>query len=121
MNKVTKNDNRRKNGRYRVPINLEYAPMNSDNPQYHAGEVIDISPEGISFESRSNHIEPEDIIMMKFMPLKYDSVYAIGDVRWKKQDSDKYLIGVRIRQLDKESRRKKLDFPLDLFAQKQYK
>ncbi len=115
----TKDDNRRKNKRFRFPLDMEFIPVNGI-AEYFFAQAKDISREGLSFESKSNNIEQDDIIMIKFKPLKkYMSIYALGDIRWKKQEADKHLMGVRIRRVDKKSNGKNLNFPFNIWNDKQ--
>ncbi len=46
----------------------------------------------------------------------YMSLYALGDIVWKRQVFSKSLAGVKIRGIDKESRNKRLAFPFNLWV-----
>ncbi len=114
----TKDINRRKNKRFRLPLNLEFFPLNG-TAEYCVAKARDISREGLSFESKSNNIKLNDIIMIKFNSLKkYMSIYALGDIKWKKQEADKDLMGVRIRRVNKKSNGKNLNFPFNIWNDK---
>jgi len=96
---------------------MEFVPLKKAADEYCFGKTIDFSRGGLSFASNNIDSELEDILMIKF-ELRQDNtyIYALGDIMWKKQVAGKYLVGVKIRRIDQESRSRKLDFPFNIWA-----
>ncbi len=108
-------DNRRKDSRLSIPLNMEFMPL-SGTAEYFPGETRNFSREGLSFESPVIDSDPMEPIMIKFRLLqKYIYIYALGEIIWKKQTPNKQLVGVKIRQINQESRSKKLGFPFNIW------
>ncbi len=102
--------------RFNVPLDMEFVPLSKEAKYYNA-ETKDFSRDGLSFASNGNIDNVlNGLIMLKFKLLQDSTyIYALGDIRWKKQVSDKYLVGVKIRRLDLETRNMKLDFPFNIW------
>ncbi|GBE04814.1 MAG TPA: PilZ domain-containing protein [Nitrospirae bacterium] len=107
--------NRRKSGRFQVPLDMEFVSI-TGAARYYLGKTINFSRCGLSFVANSIDRKIDGLIMIKFKLLQdYSYVYALADIRWKKKIADKYLVGVKIKKIDQESRDKKLDFPFKIW------
>ncbi len=92
-------------------LNLEFMPIKGE-AEYFSGETRNFSRDGLCFSSDNFKSEPLESIMVKFKHLRdYMYIYALGDIVWKKQSADKCRVGIKIRNIDQESRSRKLDFP----------
>lgn len=107
---------RRKNWRFNIPLDMEFVSLKGEII-YSPGKTRDFSREGLSFISGSVNSSPEEPIMIKFELLHDNThIYALADIKWKRQLASKYLVGVKIRRIDQESRSKKLRFPFNIWA-----
>ena len=111
--------NRRKSKRFRVPLDIEFMPLKG-TAEYSLGKTRNFSREGLSFSSNSFDGEPREPVMVKFKLLnEYMYIYALGEIIWKKKLVNKYWVGIKVRKIDKESRGMKLDFPFNVWFNKE--
>lgn len=109
--------NRRKSKRFHIPLNMEFVSLKKSVNEYCFAKTRDFSSNGLSFTSNANDIELGELIMIKFELLQDNTyVYALGNIKWKRQVADKFLVGVKIRRIDQESRGKQLNFPFNIWA-----
>ncbi len=105
--------------RFHFPLNMEFISLKKASDEYCFGKSRDFSHNGLSFVSKDFDClcETDNLIMIKFEMLKDNThIYALADIKWKKKIEDKYLVGVKIRRVDQESRNKKLDFPFNIWT-----
>jgi hypothetical protein len=95
---------KRKFTRIDIPIIMEFKPV-KETAEYSLGLTRNFSCEGLSFESLDFKHEPIETLELKLkFPRRGTFISVLGDVMWKKQIRDRYLVGVKLKDMSKEIR-----------------
>ena len=98
---------RRKFKRMPVDFKMEYIVLSSLNKKS-VGRVINMSEEGICFENSPIQIQPETLLLVDLnLPIKDGEkfhVKAIAQVRWKKKEREKIIVGATFTPLSSKDR-----------------
>ncbi len=81
---------------------------------YLVGVTRNFSCEGFSFVSEDFDIKPQETIEFRIKyPEKNKYVTVLGDIVWKRQVRDRGLAGIKIRDMDSETKREILKYAYD--------
>jgi len=98
---------RRKFKRVPVDFKMEYMIISSLNKK-NIGRVINMSEEGICFENSSIQIQPDSLLLVDLnLPIEdgeKSHVRAIAQVRWKREDKEKTIVGAIFTPLSSKDR-----------------
>jgi hypothetical protein len=113
---------KRKFTRIDVPILMEFKPT-KESAKFSWGLTRDFSCDGFGFESINFHHNQKDTLefILRF-PEKSTTVSVLGDVMWKKELDNKYMTGIRLKDMSDTVRGEFLkkisdygDFPVGRF------
>jgi hypothetical protein len=97
--------------RFNIPLNIKFKPKN-DESDYSCGLTRNFSCEGMSFETQNSNFDlfPNECLelIVKF-PQTGNFVSLSGDIIWRDTVGHKFLVGVKLQDMDKKGKRKILE------------
>lgn len=95
---------KRKFTRFDIPVIIQFKPA-KESSEYSWGLTKNLSCEGFSFEALNLDFEPEETLELKLkFPQRGTFISVLGDIVWKRQVSDKYWAGIKLKDMDKEAK-----------------
>jgi hypothetical protein len=95
----------RKFSRVNIPIITEFRPA-KESGEYSWGLTRNFSCEGFGFESLDFQHEPNKTIEFKLkFPQKGTFISVLGDVMWRERVGDKYIAGIKFKEMSDDVRR----------------
>jgi hypothetical protein len=97
--------------RFNIPLNVKFKPKN-DAVEYSCGLTRNFSCEGLSFETQNKEFDfhpQNNLEILLSFPQSGKFVSLSGDIIWNKQIGHKSLVGVKLRELDKDNKMKILE------------
>jgi c-di-GMP-binding flagellar brake protein YcgR len=103
------NIDRRNCMRFNIPLALSFKKSNGSDSVC-SGITYNFSRMGFCFESHNSDIGHKDNLELTVeLPEEKKAIPVMGDIIWIRQDGTKYLVGMRLREIKKESKWKILD------------
>ena len=95
---------KRKFMRFDIPVIIQFKST-QESSEYSWGLTKNLSCEGFSFEALNLDFEPEETLELKLkFPQRGTFISVLGDIVWKSRFSDKYLTGIKLKNLDKDAK-----------------
>jgi hypothetical protein len=95
---------KRKFMRFDIPLNIEFKPT-KEATEYSWGVTRNFSYEGLSLESENFDLKPKENLELRLkFPQSDMFVFLLGDVVWKRQSGRQCLAGIKLREIDKETK-----------------
>jgi hypothetical protein len=110
--------NRRNYFRFDVPMNLVFKPS-QEEAHYSFGKTINYSRKGFCFESVVFNIPPEKVIEFKLEnPEDGTFINGMGEIIWEKRFNKINLVGIKLKDMYKESNWNILDYCYNIWIEK---
>ncbi len=110
--------NRRNFFRFDVPMNLVFKPSR-DEARFSFGKTINYSRKGFCFESDDFDIPPEEVIEFKLEnPEDGTFINGMGEIIWEKRFNKINLVGIKLKNMYKESNWNLLDYCYNKWIEK---
>ncbi len=101
--------NKRKFKRYDISLNVQFKPSKVAK-EYVNGIIRNFSFEGFTFVSQTFDFETKETIELEIMhPWKDKVVPVSGVIIWKRQADDLCLAGIKLKEMDEETKGEILD------------
>jgi hypothetical protein len=105
-------DDRRQFKRFDIVLDVKFRERETSD--YAAGLTKNFSREGLSFEAKNVDFPQKGILDFQLKHPKEDIfVSLIGNIAWREKDRDRYLIGIKLLEIQKEIKWDILDYAYD--------
>jgi hypothetical protein len=101
---------KRKFVRFDISLDLKFKPKREAS-DYSSGITRNFSRKGFSFESQDLNLTPHNILDFEIKHPQEDMYISVmGNIAWKKQAEDKYLVGINLLDIQNEIKWDILDY-----------